>query len=180
VEDIASSSDGSCRLLHSIFAACPAPALFPPKLSSTAPPPPPPPPLLQTYDYAKMYEKMVKPAFIFDGRNILDHEVCVEAGRGWVGGQGTAQSVGCSGGDSWAPASSGRQGQPSALLPRPAQAGFVGCAALEPRRCRPCPRLPPSAALLLPPALARPQALRKIGFVVYALGQPIEPFLQKS
>lgn len=26
----------------------------------------------KTYDYKKMYDKMVKPAFIFDGRNILD------------------------------------------------------------------------------------------------------------
>lgn len=26
------------------------------------------------YDYQKVYESMVKPAFIFDGRNILDHE----------------------------------------------------------------------------------------------------------
>jgi len=27
----------------------------------------------KTYDYAKMYASMAKPAFIFDGRNILDH-----------------------------------------------------------------------------------------------------------
>lgn len=26
------------------------------------------------YDYEKIWETMVKPAFIFDGRNILDHE----------------------------------------------------------------------------------------------------------
>jgi UDPglucose 6-dehydrogenase len=48
-------------------------------------------------DYQKMFDSMVKPAFVFDGRNILDHE-----------------------------------------------------------------------------------KLRKIGFVVYALGKPLEPFLQKS
>lgn len=28
----------------------------------------------KTYDYEKIYADMVKPAFIFDGRNILDHE----------------------------------------------------------------------------------------------------------
>merc|ERR1712115_176918 len=27
----------------------------------------------KTYDYEKIYESMAKPAFIFDGRNILDH-----------------------------------------------------------------------------------------------------------
>ena len=27
----------------------------------------------KTLDYAKIYEGMVKPAFVFDGRNILDH-----------------------------------------------------------------------------------------------------------
>jgi UDPglucose 6-dehydrogenase len=26
------------------------------------------------YDYQKIYDSMVKPAFIFDGRNILDHD----------------------------------------------------------------------------------------------------------
>jgi len=26
-----------------------------------------------TYDYKKMYDAMAKPAFIFDGRNILNH-----------------------------------------------------------------------------------------------------------
>ena len=28
----------------------------------------------RTYDYKGVYETMVKPAYIFDGRNILDHE----------------------------------------------------------------------------------------------------------
>jgi UDPglucose 6-dehydrogenase len=28
----------------------------------------------KTYDYAKIYANMVKPAFIFDGRNLLDHD----------------------------------------------------------------------------------------------------------
>ena len=27
----------------------------------------------KTYDYEKFYEKMMKPAFLFDGRNMLDH-----------------------------------------------------------------------------------------------------------
>eukprot|EP00274_Cyanoptyche_gloeocystis_P007419 CAMPEP_0196655024 /NCGR_PEP_ID=MMETSP1086-20130531/4778_1 /TAXON_ID=77921 /ORGANISM="Cyanoptyche gloeocystis , Strain SAG4.97" /LENGTH=452 /DNA_ID=CAMNT_0041987115 /DNA_START=168 /DNA_END=1526 /DNA_ORIENTATION=- len=27
----------------------------------------------KTYDYKKIYDKMMKPAFVFDGRNILDH-----------------------------------------------------------------------------------------------------------
>ncbi len=51
----------------------------------------------KTYDYQRLYDSMVKPAFVFDGRNILDHE-----------------------------------------------------------------------------------ALRKIGFVVYALGKPLDPFLVKN
>ncbi|CAE8609576.1 unnamed protein product [Polarella glacialis] len=28
----------------------------------------------KTYDYQKFYSKMMKPAFIFDGRNLLDHD----------------------------------------------------------------------------------------------------------
>ena len=28
----------------------------------------------KTYDYQAIYDSMVKPAFIFDGRNILDHD----------------------------------------------------------------------------------------------------------
>jgi UDPglucose 6-dehydrogenase len=31
-------------------------------------------------DYKKVYENMVKPALIFDGRNILDHQLCHEIG----------------------------------------------------------------------------------------------------
>jgi UDPglucose 6-dehydrogenase len=27
----------------------------------------------KAYDYQKIYDGMIKPAFIFDGRNILDH-----------------------------------------------------------------------------------------------------------
>ena len=30
--------------------------------------------LLQTYDYKTIYHSMFKPAFVFDGRLILDHE----------------------------------------------------------------------------------------------------------
>jgi UDPglucose 6-dehydrogenase len=26
------------------------------------------------YDYQKIYDSMVKPAFIFDGRNLMDHD----------------------------------------------------------------------------------------------------------
>ena len=32
------------------------------------------------YDYSKIYEKMEKPAFIFDGRKILDHEKLMHIG----------------------------------------------------------------------------------------------------
>lgn len=35
---------------------------------------------LQTYDYKKMHEVMKKPAFIFDGRKILDHEALIQLG----------------------------------------------------------------------------------------------------
>jgi hypothetical protein len=31
-------------------------------------------PSLQSYDYQRLFDSMVKPAFIFDGRNVLDHE----------------------------------------------------------------------------------------------------------
>lgn len=34
----------------------------------------------KTYDYKAMYTKMQKPAFIFDGRNILDHAALREVG----------------------------------------------------------------------------------------------------
>lgn len=34
----------------------------------------------RTYDYQKLYSKMSKPAFIFDGRNILDHEAIRKIG----------------------------------------------------------------------------------------------------
>lgn len=34
----------------------------------------------KTYDYQKIYDSMVKPAFIFDGRNILDHEALRKIG----------------------------------------------------------------------------------------------------
>eukprot|EP00559_Dactyliosolen_fragilissimus_P008056 CAMPEP_0184869778 /NCGR_PEP_ID=MMETSP0580-20130426/35240_1 /TAXON_ID=1118495 /ORGANISM="Dactyliosolen fragilissimus" /LENGTH=454 /DNA_ID=CAMNT_0027371485 /DNA_START=139 /DNA_END=1503 /DNA_ORIENTATION=- len=34
----------------------------------------------QTYDYERIYKSMSKPAFIFDGRNILDHEKLREIG----------------------------------------------------------------------------------------------------
>ena len=32
------------------------------------------------YDYQKIYDVMTKPAFIFDGRNILDHQKLIEIG----------------------------------------------------------------------------------------------------
>jgi UDPglucose 6-dehydrogenase len=34
----------------------------------------------QSCDYQKIYDSMVKPAFIFDGRNILDHDELREIG----------------------------------------------------------------------------------------------------
>ena len=34
----------------------------------------------KTYDYRAMYAKMNKPAFVFDGRNILDHAALREIG----------------------------------------------------------------------------------------------------
>lgn len=36
--------------------------------------------LYKTLDYKKIYDKMQKPAFIFDGRNILDHQKIYEIG----------------------------------------------------------------------------------------------------
>jgi len=36
--------------------------------------------LYKTLDYEKIYQDMVKPAFIFDGRNILDHQKLFEIG----------------------------------------------------------------------------------------------------
>lgn len=34
----------------------------------------------KTYDFNKVYASMVKPAFIFDGRNVLDHAALREIG----------------------------------------------------------------------------------------------------
>ena len=34
----------------------------------------------KTYDWQKIYDNMTKPAFIFDGRNILDHKKLIEIG----------------------------------------------------------------------------------------------------
>ena len=48
----------------------------PPPLTCPLPPPPVARPQwdeFKTYNYQKVYDSMVKPAFIFDGRNILDH-----------------------------------------------------------------------------------------------------------
>jgi len=36
--------------------------------------------LYKSLDYQKIFEKMVKPAFIFDGRNIIDHQRCFDIG----------------------------------------------------------------------------------------------------
>jgi UDPglucose 6-dehydrogenase len=36
--------------------------------------------LYRNLDYGKIYRSMVKPAFIFDGRNIIDHRKCFEIG----------------------------------------------------------------------------------------------------
>lgn len=57
----------------------------------------------KNYDYQKVYDAMVKPAFIFDGRNILDHAKlrCVQGAwvdvlggiwgiRGWRGQAGAS------------------------------------------------------------------------------------------
>lgn len=34
----------------------------------------------KTYDYKSLYDKMMKPAFLFDGRNMLDHAALVDIG----------------------------------------------------------------------------------------------------
>ena len=34
----------------------------------------------QTYDYQRMYDSMLKPAFVFDGRKILNHSTLSEIG----------------------------------------------------------------------------------------------------
>lgn len=34
----------------------------------------------QTYDYQRMYDSMLKPAFVFDGRKILDHSSLAKIG----------------------------------------------------------------------------------------------------
>ena len=36
--------------------------------------------LYRKLDYRKIYDSMIKPAFIFDGRNIIDHQKCFEIG----------------------------------------------------------------------------------------------------
>ena len=34
----------------------------------------------QTYDYQRIYNNMLKPAFLFDGRMILDHQALLAMG----------------------------------------------------------------------------------------------------
>ncbi len=36
--------------------------------------------LYKSLDYQKIFQKMIKPAFIFDGRNIIDHQRCFDIG----------------------------------------------------------------------------------------------------
>ena len=36
--------------------------------------------LYKTLDYERIYQSMVKPAFIFDGRNIMDRNRCFDIG----------------------------------------------------------------------------------------------------
>jgi len=36
--------------------------------------------LFQTYDYKRIYDNMLKPAFIFDSRLILDHKALTDIG----------------------------------------------------------------------------------------------------
>ncbi len=36
--------------------------------------------MYKSLDYQKIFEKMIKPAFIFDGRNIIDHQLCYDIG----------------------------------------------------------------------------------------------------
>lgn len=36
--------------------------------------------LYKTLDYERIYQAMVKPAFIFDGRNIVDRQRCFDIG----------------------------------------------------------------------------------------------------
>jgi UDPglucose 6-dehydrogenase len=35
---------------------------------------------MQSFDYKRIYESMAKPAFIFDGRVMLDHEHLIDIG----------------------------------------------------------------------------------------------------
>ncbi len=36
--------------------------------------------MFKTYDWQKIYDNMQKPAFVFDGRNILDHKLLADIG----------------------------------------------------------------------------------------------------
>ena len=40
---------------------------------------------IQTYDWQRIYKNMQKPAFIFDGRNILDNEILEKIGFTYIG-----------------------------------------------------------------------------------------------
>lgn len=99
----------------------------------------------------------MQPAFIFDGRNTLDHEKLRE-----VRGQGTQPALVAVGGWDWclmAPATA------SSALP------LFGPHGLRPGKATK-PTLPGGARLPLLPS--------QIGFIVYALGKPLDPFLQRN
>ena len=118
----------------------------------------------KAYDYQAIYDSMVKPAFIFDGRNILDH-----AKLRWVAVAGRLS------GGAWVVAA----GLPHAHL------GLFTASALQCQQLvRSCCRRPGTARFppllpLTPPAPARPPSCREIGYIVYAIGKPLDPFLQK-
>lgn len=113
----------------------------------------------------QIYADMVKPAFVFDGRNILDHAKLREVrGVVWAG--------------AWACGAERRRGSPAdELATARALHDVFHARALHrlPAWGSPQPPTPHPHNNPLPDS-DHPQ----IGFIVYALGKPLDPFLQRA
>ena len=129
----------------------------------------------KSVDYQAVYDSMVKPAFIFDGRNILDHEHL----RAYVP-EITRVSP------SRAPALPGAWPiPPPNLIARISPASRPHLARISPASRPHLARISPASRPHLarispasrPDSPARRSPSRRIGYIVYALGKPLDSFI---